>query len=103
MSGSVGHLVKVHKITPTVGNERGDIEIKDYVVLPHGQDNCLSPRSLIVDFTMIHDRYGRSHPHSNGKLTHTLSNRSSHTDDTSKNKARSKIQSYKRLYTPSIV
>jgi hypothetical protein len=35
--GSVGHKVKIHKITPTTGKERGDIDIKDYVVLqkPH--------------------------------------------------------------------
>jgi hypothetical protein len=31
--GSVGHRVKIHKITPTKGKERGDLEIKDYVVL----------------------------------------------------------------------
>ena len=31
---SVGHRVKTHKVTPVVGNERGDIEIKDYVILP---------------------------------------------------------------------
>jgi len=29
---SIGHRVKVHKITPVVGNESGDIEIKDYVI-----------------------------------------------------------------------
>jgi hypothetical protein len=41
--GSVGHKVKIHKITPVTGKERGDIEIKDYVVLqkPQGQDNRL--------------------------------------------------------------
>ena len=31
--GSVGHKVKIHKINPATGKERGDIEIKDYVVL----------------------------------------------------------------------
>ncbi len=31
--GSVGHKVKIHKITLTMGKERGDLEIKDYVVL----------------------------------------------------------------------
>ncbi len=31
--GSVGHRVKIHKITPTTGKERGDLEIKNYVVL----------------------------------------------------------------------
>ena len=30
--GSVGHRVKIHKITPATGKERGDLEIKDYVV-----------------------------------------------------------------------
>ena len=29
--GSVGHRVKIHKITPVTGKERGDLEIKDYV------------------------------------------------------------------------
>ena len=43
--GSVGHKVKIHKITPATGKERGDIDIKDYVVLqnPQGQDNRLPP------------------------------------------------------------
>ena len=31
--GSVGHRVKIHKITSATGKERGDLEIKDYVVL----------------------------------------------------------------------
>ena len=26
--GSVGHTVKIHKITPATGKERGDLEIK---------------------------------------------------------------------------
>jgi hypothetical protein len=35
MKGTVGHHVKIQKITPTVGNtEHGDIEIKDYVDFP---------------------------------------------------------------------
>jgi hypothetical protein len=60
MLHSIGHHVKVHKSIPAVGNERADIEIKDYVVLPHRRDTCLPPRPLILDFTMTHDRYGRS-------------------------------------------
>ena len=42
--GSIGHHIKTvtRKITPAVANERGDIVIKDCVVLPDGQDNCLS-------------------------------------------------------------
>ncbi len=31
--GSVGHRVKIHKITPVTGKERGDLELKDYVVV----------------------------------------------------------------------
>jgi hypothetical protein len=27
--GSVGHRVKIHKITPDTGKEQGDLEIKD--------------------------------------------------------------------------
>jgi hypothetical protein len=41
--GSVGHKVKINKITPATEKERGDIEIKDYIVLqkPQIQDNLL--------------------------------------------------------------
>jgi hypothetical protein len=37
--GSVGHKVKIHKITPATGKERCDLEIKDYVV-----------RSRLIDY-----------------------------------------------------
>ena len=43
--------------SPVAGNERGDIEIDNYVVLPRGEDNLLKPRPLILDFTMTHDHY----------------------------------------------
>ena len=73
--GSVGHRIKIHKITPVTDIERGDIEIKYYVVLqkPEAQDNRLpgSPRTLIMDFTMTHVRFGRSHLHPMGQLTYT--------------------------------
>ena len=62
--GSVGHKVEIHKITPGTGKERGDIEMEDYVVFqkPEGQDTRLHPpRTLIVDFTMTHVRFGFSH------------------------------------------
>ena len=62
-----------YKVVPTVGNEHGDIKIKDYVVLPCGQDNCIPPHPLILDVTVTHDRYGRSTLHTNGKFTHTVS------------------------------
>ena len=64
--GSVGHRVKIHNITPATGKERGDLEIKDYVVLqkPQTQANRLPPpRTLIMDYTMTHIRFGRSHLH----------------------------------------
>ncbi len=55
----MGHRVRVknHKITPVTGKERGDLEIKDYVVLqkPQEQDDRLTPaRTLILDFTLTH-------------------------------------------------
>jgi hypothetical protein len=58
--GSVGHRVKIHKITPVTGKERGDLEIKDYVVLQKPQeqaDRLPPPRTLILDFTLTHTRY----------------------------------------------
>ena len=54
--------------------ERSDIEKRDYVVLqkPQGQDNHLPPpRTLIMYFTMTHVRFGCSHVHPIGQLTHT--------------------------------
>ncbi len=32
---SVGHKVKIHKITPTTDKERGDIEIKTFTFAPY--------------------------------------------------------------------
>ena len=72
--GSVGHRVKIHKITPVL--ERGDLEIKDYVVLHKPQDQgdrLPPPHTLILDFTMTHPRYGRSHLHPIGQLTNMRS------------------------------
>ncbi len=69
MPRSVGHRVKTHKVTPAAGNERGDVEIKDYVILTRGEDNRLPPRTLIMEVTMTHDRYGRNTAHQ--RHTHT--------------------------------
>ena len=69
--GSVGHRVKIHIITTVTDKERGDIETKDYVVSqkPQTQDNRLPPpRTLIMDYTMTHTRFGRSHLHPMGQL-----------------------------------
>jgi hypothetical protein len=53
--GSVGHKVKIHKITPATGKERGDLEIKlGLVVLQKPQeqaDRLPPPRTLILDFS----------------------------------------------------
>ena len=69
--GSVGHRVKIHKITPSTGKEWGDLEIKDYVVLqkPQEQADLLPPRTLILDFTLTHTLYVSSHVHTTGQLT----------------------------------
>jgi hypothetical protein len=58
--GSVGHRVKIHKIKPVTGKERGDLEIQDYVVLQKPQeqaDRLPPPRTLILDFTLTNTRY----------------------------------------------
>ena len=71
--GSVGHRVKIHKITTTTGKERGGLELKDYVVLQNPQeqtDRLPPPRTLILDFTLTHTRFGRSQVHPIGQLTH---------------------------------
>ncbi len=55
--GSVGHRGKIHKITSTTDKERGDLEIKNYVVLQKPQeqaDRLPPPRTLILDFTLTH-------------------------------------------------
>ena len=70
---SVGHRVKTHNVTPAAGKERGDIEIKDYVIFAHGDDYRLPPHTLVMDVIMTHDRYVRSTQHTNGALTNRLS------------------------------
>ena len=49
-----------------MSKERGDLEIKDYVVMqkPQTQANRLPPpHTLIMDYTMTHVRFGRSQLH----------------------------------------
>ncbi len=60
---------------PATGKERGDIEIKDYVVMqkPQPQTTRLPPpHTLIMDYTMTHVRFGRSHLHPMVQLTNTI-------------------------------
>ena len=47
--------------------------MKDYVILPHTEDNRLPPHTLIQDVKMTHESYGRSNQDTNGTLTHTVS------------------------------
>jgi hypothetical protein len=100
--GPVGHKVKIHKITPATGKERGDLEIKDYVVLPkpHVQTDQLSPpRTLIMDFTMTHPRYGRSLVYPIGQLTNRrCSDGAPEPDGTQRVTVRKKILHYRQLY-----
>jgi hypothetical protein len=100
--GSVGHRVKIHNITPATRKERGDVEIKDYVVMqkPQPQATRLSPpRTLIMDYTMTHVRFGCSHLHPMGQLTNTRrSDGAPDLDATFKEVARIKIRFYRNLY-----
>jgi len=100
--GSVGHRVKIHKITPATGKGRGDIEIKDYVVLQKPQeltDYLPPPRTLILDFTLTHTRFGRSQLHSLGHLTPTRrSDGDPELDGALRVVARKKILHYRQLY-----
>jgi hypothetical protein len=101
---SVGHRVKTHRITPATqpDNERGDIEIKDYVILPQrprGDDDRLPPRTLVMDVTMTHDRYGRTTQHTNGAFTHRVSSIGAPQPDGALIKAaRMTIRHYRQIY-----
>jgi hypothetical protein len=95
---SVGHKVKPHRITPADDNERGDIEIKDYVILPRGEDDRLPPHTLVMDVTMTHDRYGRTTQYTNGTLTHRVSSTGAPQSDGALNKTvRMKIRHYRQI------
>ena len=97
--GSVGHRVKIHNITPETGKERGDLEIKDYLVIqkPQTQDNRHPPpHTLILDYTMTHIRFGTSHVHPMVQLTNTRrSDGAPDPDGSLKEVARIKIRYYR--------
>ncbi len=87
------------ELTPIVVNERGDIKIQDYVILPRGEDDSLPPRTFVMDVTMTHDRYGRTTQHTNGTLTHRVFSTGSPQSDGALNKAtRMKIRHYRQIY-----
>ena len=89
------------KITPAIAHwkQSGDIDIKDYVILPRGQDNCLPPRPLIwiLRWHMIVSGDLVFTPVANSHTQH--SDNTPHPDDTIKNTVRPKILHYRRLYT----
>jgi hypothetical protein len=93
---NITHRVTTHKVTLATGNERGDIEIRDYVILPRGVDNRIPPRTLLMDVTMTHDRFGRTTQRTNGALTHRVS--APQPDGALNNAARIKIRHYRHLY-----
>ena len=94
--------MKIHKITPATGKERGDIELKDYVVLqkPRDLSDCLPPpRTLIMDFTLTYTRFGRSQLCSLGQLTHTRrTDGAPEPDGALRTVSRAKIRQYRQLY-----
>ncbi len=97
---SVGHRVKTHRITPVADNGRGDIEIQDYVILSRGEDDRIPPRTLVMDVTMTHDRYGHTTQHTNGALTHRVSfTGAPHPDGALNKSVRMKIRHYRQIYT----
>ncbi len=93
---------KIHNITPATGKERGDLEIKDYVVMqkPQPQANCLPPpHTLIMDYTMTHVRFRPAHVHPLGQLTNTRrSDGAPDPDGSLKEVDRIKIRHYRNIY-----
>jgi hypothetical protein len=95
---SLGHRVKTHRTT-SPGHERGDIEIKDYVILPLGEDDRIPPHTLVMDVTMTYDRYGLTTRRTNGTLTNRVSSTGAPQPDGVLNKAdRIKIRCYRQIY-----
>ncbi len=87
---------------PVTGKERGDLEIKDYVVMQKSQpqaNRLPPPRTLIMDYTMTHIRFGCSHLHPIDQLTNTRrSDGAPDPDEALKDVSRIKIRHYRNLY-----
>ena len=57
------------------------------------------PRTLIMDFTLTHTRFGRSNLHSIGQLTHTRrTDGADESDGALKSVTRAKIHHYRQVY-----
>jgi hypothetical protein len=68
--------------------------------LTHGEDDRFPPRTLVMDVTMTHDRYGRTTHHTYGALTHRVSSTVAPQSDGVLNKTdRMKIRHYRQIYT----
>jgi hypothetical protein len=92
----VGPRVKTHKL---IGNERGgDIDRKDYVILSRTEDDRFPPRTLTMDVTVTHDRYGRTTQRTHGKLTVSFTG-APQFDGSLNNAPRIKITNYCQVYT----
>ncbi len=67
--------------------------------MPRGEDDRLPPRTLVMDVTMTHERYGRTTQDTNGALTHRVSSTGAPPPDGDLNKAaRLKIRHYRQIY-----
>ncbi len=79
------------------------MEIRDYVVLKKPRDltdYLPPPRTLILDFTLTHTRFGKSHLSSLGQLTHTRrTDGVPESDGDLRTVTRAKIRHYRQLYT----
>jgi hypothetical protein len=63
---TAGRTVRTQRgVTASAGQQRGDVEIRNYL-----RDQAGS-RSMVFDLSITHDCYGSSsHPLQNGRLTH---------------------------------
>ena len=84
------------------GKERGDLDVKDYVVLQKSQEQTdrLPPsRTLILDFTLTHTHYGSSHVQPTVDLTNTRSSDDApELDGVLREVTRKKILHYRQLH-----
>jgi hypothetical protein len=63
---TAGHTVRTqHGVTASAGQRRGDVELRSYL------QDAAGRRSLVLDLSMTHDRFGSiSHVQQNGLLSH---------------------------------
>ena len=70
------------------------------MILSTGEDNRIPPRTLLMDVTMTHGRYGRTTQCTNETLTHIVSSTGDpQSDGTLKNAVSKKIRHYRQFYS----